>query len=170
VKRRRHTPEQIIRKLREAERMLGEGKRDPAPDGRYPATLRAGRPSDLRRRALTTTPRRRPAAFSSATSQTSSTAAWSVTWPHAPPSPSSLHNRARPRAVKGGPTEPSASEPRKQHPLTAIGVAARDHSHEEGLDIEAFARRGRRWATPASATRSRALPSAAAKALALVGA
>jgi putative transposase len=26
VKRRRHTPEQIIRKLREAERMLGEGK------------------------------------------------------------------------------------------------------------------------------------------------
>jgi len=26
VKKRRHTPEQIIRKLREAERMLGEGK------------------------------------------------------------------------------------------------------------------------------------------------
>ena len=26
MKRRRHTPEQIIRKLREAERMLGEGK------------------------------------------------------------------------------------------------------------------------------------------------
>jgi len=26
VKRRRHTPEQIIRKLREAERLLGEGK------------------------------------------------------------------------------------------------------------------------------------------------
>jgi putative transposase len=26
VKRRRHTPEQIIRKLREAEKMLGEGK------------------------------------------------------------------------------------------------------------------------------------------------
>jgi transposase-like protein len=26
VKRRRHTPEQIIRKLREAERMLGEGR------------------------------------------------------------------------------------------------------------------------------------------------
>jgi putative transposase len=30
VKRRRHTPEQIIRKLREAERMLGEGKQVPA--------------------------------------------------------------------------------------------------------------------------------------------
>jgi transposase-like protein len=29
VKKRRHTPEQIIRKLREAERMLGEGKRVP---------------------------------------------------------------------------------------------------------------------------------------------
>jgi putative transposase len=29
VKRRRHTPEQIIRKLREAERMLGEGKTIP---------------------------------------------------------------------------------------------------------------------------------------------
>jgi len=29
VKRRRHTPEQIIRKLREAERMLGEGKTVP---------------------------------------------------------------------------------------------------------------------------------------------
>jgi transposase-like protein len=29
VKRRRHTPEQIIRKLREAERMLGEGKQVP---------------------------------------------------------------------------------------------------------------------------------------------
>ncbi len=29
MKRRRHTPEQIIRKLREAERMLGEGKRIP---------------------------------------------------------------------------------------------------------------------------------------------
>jgi len=26
VKRRRHTPEQVIRKLREADRMLGEGK------------------------------------------------------------------------------------------------------------------------------------------------
>jgi putative transposase len=26
MKRRRHTPEQIIRKLREAERLLGEGK------------------------------------------------------------------------------------------------------------------------------------------------
>jgi putative transposase len=26
MKRRRHTPEQVIRKLREAERMLGEGK------------------------------------------------------------------------------------------------------------------------------------------------
>jgi transposase-like protein len=29
MKRRRHTPEQIIRKLREAERMLGEGKSIP---------------------------------------------------------------------------------------------------------------------------------------------
>jgi putative transposase len=29
VKRRRHTPEQIIRKLREAERLLGEGKTIP---------------------------------------------------------------------------------------------------------------------------------------------
>jgi putative transposase len=29
VKRRRHTPEQVIRKLREAERMLGEGKTIP---------------------------------------------------------------------------------------------------------------------------------------------
>jgi transposase-like protein len=29
VKRRRHTPEQIIRKLREAERMLGEGRQVP---------------------------------------------------------------------------------------------------------------------------------------------
>jgi len=29
VKRRRHTPEQIIRKLREAERLLGEGKQVP---------------------------------------------------------------------------------------------------------------------------------------------
>jgi hypothetical protein len=29
VTRRRHTPEQIIRKLREAERMLGEGKTIP---------------------------------------------------------------------------------------------------------------------------------------------
>jgi len=29
VKRRRHTPEQVIRKLREAERMLAEGKRVP---------------------------------------------------------------------------------------------------------------------------------------------
>jgi transposase len=29
VKRRRHTPEQIIRKLREADRMLGEGKTVP---------------------------------------------------------------------------------------------------------------------------------------------
>ena len=29
MKRGRHTPEQIIRKLREAERMLGEGKRIP---------------------------------------------------------------------------------------------------------------------------------------------
>ena len=29
VKRRRHTPEQIIRKLREADRMLGEGKTIP---------------------------------------------------------------------------------------------------------------------------------------------
>jgi putative transposase len=29
MKRRRHTPEQIIRKLREAERMLGEGKTVP---------------------------------------------------------------------------------------------------------------------------------------------
>jgi transposase-like protein len=29
VKRRRHTPEQIIRKLREAEKMLGEGKQIP---------------------------------------------------------------------------------------------------------------------------------------------
>jgi transposase-like protein len=29
VKRRRHTPEQIIRKLREAERLLGEGKKIP---------------------------------------------------------------------------------------------------------------------------------------------
>ncbi len=29
MKRRRHTPEQIIRKLREAERMLGEGKQIP---------------------------------------------------------------------------------------------------------------------------------------------
>ena len=29
VQRRRHTPEQIIRKLREAERMLGEGKQIP---------------------------------------------------------------------------------------------------------------------------------------------
>jgi putative transposase len=29
MKRRRHTPEQIVRKLREAERMLGEGKAIP---------------------------------------------------------------------------------------------------------------------------------------------
>ena len=29
MKRRRHTPEQIIRKLREADRMLGEGKTVP---------------------------------------------------------------------------------------------------------------------------------------------
>lgn len=29
MKRRRHTPEQIVRKLREAERMLGEGKSIP---------------------------------------------------------------------------------------------------------------------------------------------
>jgi transposase-like protein len=29
MKRRRHTPEQVIRKLREAERLLGEGKRIP---------------------------------------------------------------------------------------------------------------------------------------------
>ena len=29
MKRRRHTPEQIIRKLREAERMLGEGQTIP---------------------------------------------------------------------------------------------------------------------------------------------
>jgi hypothetical protein len=29
MKRRRHTPEQIIRKLREAERLLGEGKTIP---------------------------------------------------------------------------------------------------------------------------------------------
>jgi transposase-like protein len=29
MKRRRHTPEQVIRKLREAERMLGEGKKIP---------------------------------------------------------------------------------------------------------------------------------------------
>ena len=29
MKRRRHTPEQIIRKLREAEKMLGEGKQEP---------------------------------------------------------------------------------------------------------------------------------------------
>jgi putative transposase len=29
MKRRRHTPEQVIRKLREAERMLGEGKAVP---------------------------------------------------------------------------------------------------------------------------------------------
>ncbi len=29
MKKRRHTPEQIIRKLREAERMLGEGKQVP---------------------------------------------------------------------------------------------------------------------------------------------
>ncbi len=29
MKRRRHTPEQIIRKLREAERLLGEGKMIP---------------------------------------------------------------------------------------------------------------------------------------------
>ena len=29
MKRRRHTPEQIIRKLRKAERMLGEGKQVP---------------------------------------------------------------------------------------------------------------------------------------------
>jgi transposase-like protein len=29
MKRRRHTPEQVIRKLREAERMLGEGKTIP---------------------------------------------------------------------------------------------------------------------------------------------
>ena len=29
MKRRRHTPEQIVRKLREAERMLGEGKTIP---------------------------------------------------------------------------------------------------------------------------------------------
>jgi len=29
VKRRRHTPEQVIRKLREADRMLGEGKAVP---------------------------------------------------------------------------------------------------------------------------------------------
>ena len=32
MKRRRHTPEQIIRKLREAERMLGEGEADPRGD------------------------------------------------------------------------------------------------------------------------------------------
>src|SRR4051795_2132768 len=29
MKRRRHTPEQVIRKLREADRMVGEGKRIP---------------------------------------------------------------------------------------------------------------------------------------------
>ena len=29
MKRRRHTPEQVVRKLREAERMLGEGKATP---------------------------------------------------------------------------------------------------------------------------------------------
>ena len=29
MKRRRHTPEQIIRKLREAERLIGEGKKIP---------------------------------------------------------------------------------------------------------------------------------------------
>ena len=29
MKRRRHTPEQIIRKLREAERLLGDGQDDP---------------------------------------------------------------------------------------------------------------------------------------------
>ncbi len=29
MKRRRHTPEQVIRKLREADRMLGEGKQIP---------------------------------------------------------------------------------------------------------------------------------------------
>ncbi len=29
MKRRRHTPEQVIRKLREAERLLGEGKTIP---------------------------------------------------------------------------------------------------------------------------------------------
>ena len=29
MKRRRHTPEQVVRKLREAERMLGEGKAIP---------------------------------------------------------------------------------------------------------------------------------------------
>jgi putative transposase len=29
MKRRRHTPEQVIRKLREAERLLGEGKKIP---------------------------------------------------------------------------------------------------------------------------------------------
>ena len=29
MKRRRHTPEQIIRKLREADRLLGEGSRSP---------------------------------------------------------------------------------------------------------------------------------------------
>jgi len=31
VKQRRHTPEQIIRKLREAERMLAEGSEVPSP-------------------------------------------------------------------------------------------------------------------------------------------
>jgi hypothetical protein len=29
MKRRRHTPEQVIRKLREAGRLIGEGKTDP---------------------------------------------------------------------------------------------------------------------------------------------
>jgi len=35
MKRRRHTPEQVIRKLREADRMLGEGKAIPRSRGRW---------------------------------------------------------------------------------------------------------------------------------------
>jgi hypothetical protein len=52
------------------------GERDPSPDGGHPAALRTARPAHLRRRARQRhTPRRRPGASSSATSQTSSTAA-----------------------------------------------------------------------------------------------
>jgi hypothetical protein len=35
LKRRRHTPEQVIRKLREADRMLGEGKTVPDVAGSW---------------------------------------------------------------------------------------------------------------------------------------
>ncbi len=47
VKRRRHTPEQIIRKLREADRLLGEGK----PIGEVTKLLEVSEPTFHRWRA-----------------------------------------------------------------------------------------------------------------------